>query len=126
MMHALYRCLAHNAPIVDFGGRIAWKVALGATRDRGNEPVVSTLPKLFNQQVIEAVAEINQRPIIFPYSNPHRLLDGCAASTPRIRGELPRTGALARLRAGACWATRDYGLRRMDVSQTARVQCVGM
>jgi malate dehydrogenase (oxaloacetate-decarboxylating)(NADP+) len=31
---------------------------------------VSTVPKLFNQKVIEAMAEINQRPIIFPYSNP--------------------------------------------------------
>ncbi|MDE2164328.1 MAG: NAD-dependent malic enzyme [Alphaproteobacteria bacterium] len=31
---------------------------------------VSTVPKLFNQQVIEAMAETNNRPIIFPYSNP--------------------------------------------------------
>jgi malate dehydrogenase (oxaloacetate-decarboxylating)(NADP+) len=31
---------------------------------------VSTVPKLFNQQVIQAMARINQRPIIFPYSNP--------------------------------------------------------
>lgn len=31
---------------------------------------VSTVPKLFNQKVIEAMARINQRPIIFPYSNP--------------------------------------------------------
>jgi len=31
---------------------------------------VSTVPKLFNQAVIEAMAEINHRPIIFPYSNP--------------------------------------------------------
>lgn len=31
---------------------------------------VSTVPKLFNQQVIEAMSEINARPIIFPYSNP--------------------------------------------------------
>jgi malate dehydrogenase (oxaloacetate-decarboxylating)(NADP+) len=31
---------------------------------------VSTVPKLFNQQVVEAMAEINDRPIIFPYSNP--------------------------------------------------------
>ena len=31
---------------------------------------VSTVPKLFNQGVIEAMARINQRPIIFPYSNP--------------------------------------------------------
>jgi malate dehydrogenase (oxaloacetate-decarboxylating)(NADP+) len=31
---------------------------------------VSTTPKLFNQPVIEAMAQINARPVIFPYSNP--------------------------------------------------------
>jgi malate dehydrogenase (oxaloacetate-decarboxylating)(NADP+) len=31
---------------------------------------VSTVPKLFNKSVIEAMAEVNERPIIFPYSNP--------------------------------------------------------
>ncbi len=31
---------------------------------------VSTVPKLFNQAVIEAMSNINERPIIFPYSNP--------------------------------------------------------
>lgn len=31
---------------------------------------VSTVPKLFNQAVIEAMSEVNERPIIFPYSNP--------------------------------------------------------
>jgi malate dehydrogenase (oxaloacetate-decarboxylating)(NADP+) len=31
---------------------------------------VSTVGKAFNQRVIEAMARINQRPIIFPYSNP--------------------------------------------------------
>jgi len=31
---------------------------------------VSTVPKLFNREVIEAMARINERPIIFPYSNP--------------------------------------------------------
>jgi malate dehydrogenase (oxaloacetate-decarboxylating)(NADP+) len=31
---------------------------------------VSTVPKLFNREVIEAMAEVNERPIIFPYSNP--------------------------------------------------------
>ena len=31
---------------------------------------VSTVPKLFNQAVIEAMCAVNERPIIFPYSNP--------------------------------------------------------
>lgn len=31
---------------------------------------VSTVPKLFDQSVIEAMATLNERPIIFPYSNP--------------------------------------------------------
>jgi malate dehydrogenase (oxaloacetate-decarboxylating)(NADP+) len=31
---------------------------------------VSTVPKLFTREVIGAMAEINKRPIIFPYSNP--------------------------------------------------------
>jgi len=31
---------------------------------------VSGIPNLFNREVIETMAEINQRPIIFPYSNP--------------------------------------------------------
>jgi malate dehydrogenase (oxaloacetate-decarboxylating)(NADP+) len=31
---------------------------------------VSTVPKLFNREVIEAMTRINGRPIIFPYSNP--------------------------------------------------------
>jgi malate dehydrogenase (oxaloacetate-decarboxylating)(NADP+) len=31
---------------------------------------VSTVPKLFNQAVIEAMSKVNVQPIIFPYSNP--------------------------------------------------------
>lgn len=31
---------------------------------------VSTVPKLFDREVIEAMADINARPIIFPFSNP--------------------------------------------------------
>jgi malate dehydrogenase (oxaloacetate-decarboxylating)(NADP+) len=32
---------------------------------------VSTVPKLFTREVISAMAEINERPIVFPYSNPN-------------------------------------------------------
>jgi malate dehydrogenase (oxaloacetate-decarboxylating)(NADP+) len=39
---------------------------------------VSTVPKAFNQRVIEAMARVNQRPIIFPYSNPTSHLE-CTA-----------------------------------------------
>ncbi|WFU39107.1 NAD-dependent malic enzyme [Bradyrhizobium sp. CB82] len=52
-----------HAPIGDFAGAIK---ALRPTGIIG----VSTVPKLFNQKVIEAISEINERPIIFPYSNP--------------------------------------------------------
>jgi malate dehydrogenase (oxaloacetate-decarboxylating)(NADP+) len=31
---------------------------------------VSTVPKLFNQAVIEAMSRLNERPVIFPFSNP--------------------------------------------------------
>ena len=31
---------------------------------------VSTVPKLFTREVIQAMSKINERPIIFPYSNP--------------------------------------------------------
>jgi malate dehydrogenase (oxaloacetate-decarboxylating)(NADP+) len=31
---------------------------------------VSGIPKLFTREVVETMAELNQRPIIFPYSNP--------------------------------------------------------
>jgi malate dehydrogenase (oxaloacetate-decarboxylating)(NADP+) len=39
---------------------------------------VSTVPKLFNQKVIEAISKINERPMIFPYSNPTSRLE-CTA-----------------------------------------------
>src|SRR6202050_2863737 len=39
---------------------------------------VSTVAKAFNQRVIEAMAGVNQRPIIFPYSNPTSHLE-CTA-----------------------------------------------
>lgn len=52
-----------HAPITDFADAIK---ALQPTGIIG----VSTVPKLFNQKVIETMAEINERPIIFPYSNP--------------------------------------------------------
>ena len=52
-----------HAPISDFAEAIK---ALRPTGIIG----VSTVPKLFNQKVIEAISAINDRPIIFPYSNP--------------------------------------------------------
>ncbi|WP_439375660.1 NAD-dependent malic enzyme [Bradyrhizobium sp. DASA03120] len=52
-----------HEPISDFA------VAIRAMRPTGIIGV-STVPKLFNQRVIEAISEINDRPIIFPYSNP--------------------------------------------------------
>jgi malate dehydrogenase (oxaloacetate-decarboxylating)(NADP+) len=54
--------LAHE-PISDFAAAIK---ALKPTGIIG----VSTVPKLFSQKVIEAISEVNDRPIIFPYSNP--------------------------------------------------------
>jgi malate dehydrogenase (oxaloacetate-decarboxylating)(NADP+) len=52
-----------HVPISDFAAAIK---ALRPTGIIG----VSTVPKLFNQKVIEAISGINDRPIIFPYSNP--------------------------------------------------------
>ncbi len=52
-----------HAPVNDFAEAVK---ALKPTGIIG----VSTVPKLFNQRVIEAMAAVNERPIIFPYSNP--------------------------------------------------------
>ena len=52
-----------NDPIDDFTGAIE---ALRPTAIIG----VSTAAKAFRLSVIEAMAKVNQRPIIFPYSNP--------------------------------------------------------
>jgi malate dehydrogenase (oxaloacetate-decarboxylating)(NADP+) len=52
-----------HAPISTFVEAIE---ALGPTGIIG----VSTVPKLFTREVIEAMARLNKRPIIFPYSNP--------------------------------------------------------
>ena len=52
-----------HAPINDFAESVA---NLKPTAIIG----VSSMAKAFNQQVIETMARVNQRPIIFPYSNP--------------------------------------------------------
>jgi len=52
-----------HAPTRDFTGAIE---SLKPTAIFG----VSTVAKAFNQGVIEAMARVNRRPIIFPYSNP--------------------------------------------------------
>ena len=58
------RPYAHeHAPVADFAAAIE---AIRPTAIIG----VSTIAKAFNQQVIETMARLNERPIIFPYSNP--------------------------------------------------------
>ena len=58
------KAYAHDhAPVPDFIGAIE---AIRPTAIIG----VSTIAKAFDQRVIEAMARINERPIIFPYSNP--------------------------------------------------------
>jgi malate dehydrogenase (oxaloacetate-decarboxylating)(NADP+) len=52
-----------RAPIATFGEAVE---ALRPTGIIG----VSTVPKLFTREVVTAMARINERPIIFPYSNP--------------------------------------------------------
>lgn len=61
---AFQRPFAHDHAPVD-----SFVAAIEAIRPTGIIGV-STVPKLFNQAVIEAMAAINERPIIFPYSNP--------------------------------------------------------
>jgi malate dehydrogenase (oxaloacetate-decarboxylating)(NADP+) len=47
---------------------------------------VSTVRKLFSREVIHAMAEINERPIIFPYSNPTSRSEWAAILTRGWRG----------------------------------------
>jgi malate dehydrogenase (oxaloacetate-decarboxylating)(NADP+) len=61
---AFQKPFAHDAAPVN-----SFVAAVEAIRPTGIIGV-STVPKLFNQAVIEAMARINDRPIIFPYSNP--------------------------------------------------------
>jgi malate dehydrogenase (oxaloacetate-decarboxylating)(NADP+) len=47
---------------------------------------VSGIPKLFTREVIETMAELNQRPIIFPYSNPTSRSEATAEEAYRWSG----------------------------------------
>src|ERR1700693_6237908 len=47
---------------------------------------VSGIAKLFTREVIETMAELNQRPIIFPYSNPTSRSEATAEEAYRWSG----------------------------------------
>src|SRR5258707_4375759 len=47
---------------------------------------VSGIPKLFTREVIETMAELNQQPIIFPYSNPTSRSEATAEEAYRWSG----------------------------------------
>ena len=85
---------------------------------------VSTVPKLFNREVIEAMAEINERPIIFPYSNPtsrsnappRKLIAGRTAgrfspAAARSRRSRSAAGASCPARATTSTSSRPWAWR---------------
>jgi malate dehydrogenase (oxaloacetate-decarboxylating)(NADP+) len=86
---------------------------------------VSTVPKLFTREVIHATADINERPIIFPYSNPtsrsectaeeaYRWSDGravFASGSPFFRRSTWPAATLCRARATTSISFRRWGWR---------------
>jgi malate dehydrogenase (oxaloacetate-decarboxylating)(NADP+) len=72
---------------------------------------VSTVPKLFNQPVIEAMARINERPIIFPYSNPTSRSECTAEEAYRW------SGGRAVFASGSPFAPVEFGGRKFVPGQ---------
>ncbi|HWE99207.1 MAG TPA: NAD-dependent malic enzyme [Caulobacteraceae bacterium] len=72
---------------------------------------VSTTPNLFDQAVIEAMAQVNERPIVFPYSNPTSRSE-CTAQEAYLW-----SGGRAIFASGSPFAPVEMGERRFIPGQ---------
>jgi malate dehydrogenase (oxaloacetate-decarboxylating)(NADP+) len=72
---------------------------------------VSGIPKLFTREVVETMAELNQRPIIFPYSNPTSRSECSAEEAYRW------SGGRAIFASGSPFPPVDIGGRRFVPNQ---------
>src|SRR5215471_6188366 len=72
---------------------------------------VSGIPKLFTREVIETMAELNERPIIFPYSNPTSRSEASAEEAYRW------SGGRAIFASGSPFPPVDVGGRRFVPNQ---------
>src|ERR1700750_1889029 len=97
-------CAQDRAPIATFVEAVK---ALKPTGIIG----VSGIPKLFTREVVETMAELNQRPIIFPYSNPTSRSECSAEEAYRW------SGGRAIFASGSPFPPVDIGVRKFIPNQ---------